>query len=138
MARKYWSLADYSIVRKMYTGYASTVYQATCKRTLEQVALKVYHMENLCELNHFQVYREIRLHSALQHQNIIQLYCSFQEGNDVVMVQEYAEGGDLYRLLHRNGGRLAERQAVEMVLHPFLLALHYLHTHGIMHRDIKP
>jgi hypothetical protein len=27
MGRKYWSLADYSIVRKMYTGYASTVYQ---------------------------------------------------------------------------------------------------------------
>ncbi len=52
-------------------------------------------------------------------------------------MQEYAEGGDLYRLLHRNGGRLSERQAVEMVLHPFLLALHYLHTRGIMHRDVK-
>ena len=56
---------------------------------------------------------------------------------DVVLVQEYAEGGDLYRLLHRNGGRLSERQAVEMVLHPFLLALHYQHTRGIMHRDVK-
>lgn len=112
--------------------------QATCRKSLEQVALKVYHMENLCELNHYQVYREIRVHSGLQHQNIIQLYCSFQEGNDVVLVQEYAEGGDLYRLLHKNGGRLSERQAVEMVLHPFLLSLHYLHTHGIMHRDIKP
>ena len=52
----------------------------------------------------------------------------------MVLVQEYAEGGDLYRLLHRNGGRLSERQAVEMVLHPFLLSLHYLHTRGIMHR----
>lgn len=61
----------------------------------------------------------------------------WQEGMDVVLVQEYAEGGDLYRLLHRNGGRLSERQAVEMVLHPFLLALHYLHTRGIMHRDVK-
>ena len=27
MARKSWSLSDYSVVRKMYTGYASTVYQ---------------------------------------------------------------------------------------------------------------
>ncbi len=52
--------------------------QATCKRSLEQVALKVYHMENLCELNHYQVYREIRVHSALSHQHIIQLYCAFQ------------------------------------------------------------
>ena len=47
-----------------------------------------------------------------------------------MLVQEYAEGGDLYRLLHKNGGRLSERQAVEMVLHPFLLSLHYLHTRG--------
>jgi len=28
-----------------------------------------------------------------------------QEGNDIVLVQEYAEGGDLYRLLYKNGGR---------------------------------
>ncbi|GLC41888.1 hypothetical protein PLESTF_000096600 [Pleodorina starrii] len=138
MQRKSWSLADYNIIRKMYTGYASTVYQAMCKKSLEMVALKVYHMQSLCELNHYQVFREIRVHSSLQHQNIIHLYAAFQEGTDVVLVQEYAEGGDLYRLLHKNGGRLSERQAVEMVLHPFLLALHYLHTRGIMHRDIKP
>ncbi|GIL69430.1 hypothetical protein Vretimale_13537 [Volvox reticuliferus] len=138
MQRKNWSLVDYNIVRKMYTGYASTVYQAMCKKSLEMVALKVYHMQNLCELNHYQVFREVRVHSSLQHENVIHLYAAFQEGTDVILVQEYAEGGDLYRLLHKNGGRLSERQAVEMVLHPFLLALHYLHTRGIMHRDIKP
>jgi len=138
MARKHWSLSDYSIVRKLYKGYASTVYQATCKKSLEQVALKIYHMQNLCELNHYQVFREVRVHASLQHQNIITIYCTFQEGNDIVLVQEYAEGGDLYRLLYKNGGRLSERQAVEMVLAPFLLAMHYLHTRGIMHRDIKP
>ncbi|PNH09977.1 Serine/threonine-protein kinase Aurora-3, partial [Tetrabaena socialis] len=133
MQRKYWSLADYNIIRKMYTGYASTVYQAMCKKSLEMVALKVYHMSNLCELNHYQVFREVRVHSSLQHQHVIHLFAAFQEGTDVVLVQEYAEGGDLYRLLHKNGGRLSERQAVEMVLHPFLLALHYLHMRGIMH-----
>ena len=45
---------------------------------MEQVALKVYHMENLCELNHYQVYREVRVHSSLQHQNIIHLFAAFQ------------------------------------------------------------
>lgn len=138
MQRRNWSLADYTVIRKMYTGYASSVYQAQCNYSGEMVALKVYHLESLCELNHYQVLREIRVHAGLHHQNIIHLFTSFQEGNDVVLVQEYAENGDLYRLLHKNGGRLAERQAVEMVLAPFLHALHYLHTRGIMHRDIKP
>lgn len=35
---------------------------------------------------------------------------------------------------HRYGGRLPERQAVEMVLQPFLTVLHYLHQQGILHR----
>lgn len=138
MQRRLWSLADFTVVRKMYTGYASSVYQARCNYSGDTVALKVYHLESLCELNHYQVLREIRVHASLHHQNIIHLYASFQEANDIILVQEYAENGDLYRLLHKNGGRLAERQAVEMVLAPFLHALHYLHTHGIMHRDVKP
>lgn len=52
--------------------------QAMCKKSLEMVALKVYHMENLCELNHYQVFREIRVHQSLQHQNIVHLFASFQ------------------------------------------------------------
>lgn len=46
-----------------------------------------------------------------------------QEGDFVVMVQEYAGGGDLFRLLQKYGGRLSERQAVALVLDPFLRAL---------------
>lgn len=34
MARKHWCLSDYSIVRKLYTGYASTVYQVRQGRAL--------------------------------------------------------------------------------------------------------
>ncbi len=41
----------------------------------------------------------------------------------MVMVQEYADGGDLFALLHKYGGRLSERIAVQMVLDPFLRVL---------------
>ncbi len=46
----------------------------------------------------------------------------------MIIVQEFAEGGDLLRYMYKAGGRLSERQAVEMVLQPFLAALQYLHT----------
>jgi hypothetical protein len=46
-----------------------------------------------------------------------------QEGEFVVMVQEYADGGDLFSLLQKYGGRLHERAAVSLVLEPFLRAL---------------
>jgi hypothetical protein len=42
----------------------------------------------------------------------------------VVMVEEYADGGDLFSLLQKYGGRLSERAAVQTVLDPFLRVLH--------------
>eukprot|EP00195_Chlamydomonas_chlamydogama_P005012 CAMPEP_0202904904 /NCGR_PEP_ID=MMETSP1392-20130828/31716_1 /ASSEMBLY_ACC=CAM_ASM_000868 /TAXON_ID=225041 /ORGANISM="Chlamydomonas chlamydogama, Strain SAG 11-48b" /LENGTH=588 /DNA_ID=CAMNT_0049592773 /DNA_START=178 /DNA_END=1944 /DNA_ORIENTATION=- len=138
MARPVWCLKDYAIVEKMYTGYASTVYKAWCKHSGETVCLKAYNMSSLCELNRFQIYREVKLHSSMQHENIISLYGAFQQGDQVVLVQEYADSGDLFLLLHRYGGKLPERTAVELVLYPFLLVLNYLHQNCIVHRDIKP
>eukprot|EP00798_Chlamydomonas_sp_ICE-L_P009633 gene9633-7547_t len=138
MARKKWCLDDYHVKDKMYTGYASTVYSALCKHSNEIVCLKAYKMDQLCELNKFQIYREIELHSSLKHEHVIALYGAFQEGSRVVLVQEFAEAGDLFTLLHRYGGRLPERTAVEMVLHPFLMVLQYLNMECVAHRDIKP
>lgn len=138
MHRQFWSLADYTIIEKMYTGYASVVYKGLCKSSGVVVCLKVYKLSNLCELNRFQVYREVRLHASLQHENVVQLYAAFQQDNHVILVQEFAGGGDLFRLLQRYGGKLPERVCVELVLQPFLFVLHYLHQNGIVHRDLKP
>lgn len=43
--------------------------------------LQAYNMSNLCELNRFQIYREVKLHSSLRHENIISLYAAFQQGD---------------------------------------------------------
>ena len=100
--------------------------------------LKSYTLSAICELYQHQIFREVRLHASLQHENIVKLFAAFKEGDRVVMVQEYADGGDLFSLLQRHGGRLSEKVAVQMVLEPFLRVLNYLHTRSIAHRDIKP
>ncbi|KAL6750645.1 kinase-like domain-containing protein [Haematococcus lacustris] len=138
MRRPMWSVADFKLSKKLHQGYASDVYFARCRRTLELVVLKVYRLADQCDLQRVQLYREIRVHSRLQHQNIVQFYAAFLEANCVIIVQEYAAEGDLLRYMYKTGGRLTERQAVGLVLQPFLSALLYLHTQGIIHRDIKP
>ncbi|KAL6755432.1 kinase-like domain-containing protein [Haematococcus lacustris] len=138
MRRPAWSVGDFKLIKKLHQGYASDVYFARCRRTLELVVLKVYRLADQCDLQRVQLYREIRVHSRLQHQNIVQFYAAFLESNCVIIVQEYAAGGDLLRYMYKTGGRLTERQAVSLVLQPFLSALLYLHTEGIIHRDIKP
>ncbi|KAG2449847.1 hypothetical protein HYH02_005370 [Chlamydomonas schloesseri] len=138
MRRPRWSLDDYQLLKQLHRGYASDVYQARCKVSGEMVALKVYKLAEQGDIQRMQLYREIKLHAGLRHSNVVQYYACFLEQNRVVLVTEFCTGGDLLRIMYKCGGRLFERQAVNMVLQPFLTALHYLHTQGIVHRDIKP
>ncbi len=70
--------------------------------TLQLLHMQAYNMANLCELNRFQIYREVKLHSSLQHENIIQLFAAFQEGDQVRLARDgvmawwlYAVSSDL-------------------------------------------
>lgn len=64
---------QFHLVKNIGSGYASSVYLASDKTTGNQVALKQYHKNKLSELNMFQVAREIKIHSILNHENILQL-----------------------------------------------------------------
>lgn len=44
----------------------------------EVMAVKIYNLKALGELNKVQLIREIRLHGNFTHRNIIELYVSFQ------------------------------------------------------------
>jgi len=60
-----------------------------------------YHSVPLSCAPPLQIFREVKLHSALSHEHVVKLYGAFQEGDQVVLVQEYADCGDLLCLLHR-------------------------------------
>jgi serine/threonine protein kinase len=61
------------VAKKLGGGYASTVHLAIDKATGTQLAIKVYHRCKLSQLNNYQVQREIRIHSCLDHKNVLQL-----------------------------------------------------------------
>ena len=74
---------------------------------------------------------------ALKHAHAAYLP-HLQEGDTLVLVLEYVRGGPLDRARRKLGGRMTEQQAVQLVVSPLLRTLHYLHSQGIIHRDIKP
>lgn len=84
-----------------------------------------------------QIEREIRIHTSLDHENIIKLYAAFEDRKVVCLVLENAEGGDLFERL-RTGGQLTEVQALQGIIEPLLRALSHLHEHSLVHRDVKP
>lgn len=138
MRRDNYQLEDFIIHRDLGTGHVSVVYLVEDKLTGVVCALKAYRKKKLTPLNRRQVCREIAIHSGLQHENVIELYCAFEDEYCYYLVLEYAARGDLFSELKRRGGQLNEKIVVKFVLHPFLSVLAFLHSKGIVHRDIKP
>lgn len=72
---------------------------------------------------------------ATRHPNIVRLYDSFETSRHLVFVMELCAGGDLLTYVRRRGS-LGEPLAREL-FRQIAAAIHYCHSKGIVHRDIK-
>ncbi|GAB1285095.1 Serine/threonine-protein kinase 36 [Apodemus speciosus] len=79
--------------------------------------------------------REIEIMRGLWHPNIVHMLDSFETDKEVVVVTDYAEG-ELFQILE-DDGKLPEDQ-VQAIAAQLVSALYYLHSHRILHRDMKP
>ncbi|EAA03024.4 AGAP012519-PA, partial [Anopheles gambiae str. PEST] len=77
---------------------------------------------------------ECEIQRNLKHPNIIRMLDSFETHNEIVVVTEYAKT-DLHSLLR--AGSL-EEQKTQRITFNLVSALYYLHSHRILHRDLKP
>jgi serine/threonine protein kinase len=67
---------------------------------------------------------------------LVHLLCSFQTSERVIFVMDYVSGGDLAYHFERLG-QFSEEET-RFVGAELMLALDFLHTHGVIYRDLKP
>ena len=79
--------------------------------------------------------RELDIMRTMNHPSIIKLHEVFENDGHIYLVCDYLEGGELFSYL-KSKGVYNERNAVT-VIRKLLQALEYIHTKGIIHRDIK-
>lgn len=83
--------------------------------------------------------KEVRLHAALNHANIVKVYHLEEDGpsREQYLICEYVDGGSLADHLLQARGPLPEQEALRITL-DICDALEELERKGIVHRDIKP
>ncbi|XP_033833711.1 serine/threonine-protein kinase 36 [Periophthalmus magnuspinnatus] len=126
---------SYHVLELAGEGSYGRVYKGRKKYSGQVVALKFMPKVGRSEKELRNLKREIEIMRDLQHPNIVQLFDSFETATEVVVVTEYAEG-QLFQILEDDGS-LPECQVREIACQ-LVSALYYLHSHRILHRDMKP
>ena len=75
--------------------------------------------------------------ARLDHPNVVRFYSTEQDGQLSFIVMDYVPGSTLQRRIAQAGGPLPLPE-VTALLHQIGSALHYAHSLGFIHRDIKP
>ena len=123
----------YKILDKLGSGSFGKVFLAQNKYTKEKVAMKEIKKANKDLLSDGEIKDEIDILKSLDHPDIVRIIESFNTKDSYVLVTEYCEGGELYDQV-RN--QLSETQ-IAVIFKQLLSGLAYLHSHNIVHRDLK-
>ncbi|NXX21189.1 STK36 kinase, partial [Podargus strigoides] len=128
-------MEKYHVLEMIGEGSFGRVYKGRRKHSAQVVALKFIPKVGRSEKELKNLQREIEIMRGLHHPNIIQMLDSFETDKEVVVVTDYAEG-ELFQILEDDGS-LPEDQ-VQTIAAQLVSALYYLHSHRILHRDMKP
>ncbi|XP_058388994.1 serine/threonine-protein kinase 36 isoform X3 [Diceros bicornis minor] len=128
-------MEKYHVLEMIGEGSFGRVYKGRRKYSAQVVALKFIPKLGRSEKELRNLQREIEIMRGLRHPNIVHMLDSFETDKEVVVVTDYAEG-ELFQILE-DDGKLPEEQ-VQAIAAQLVSALYYLHSHRILHRDMKP
>jgi serine/threonine-protein kinase NIM1 len=126
----------YKLGKQLGKGTFGKVYQGIHKLSGLKVAVKAIEKSYMQdERTRKKVLQEVYIMNKIHDKNVIRLLELFESPKHLMIVLEYAGGGDLLQLL-RTRGRLSEQEA-RPIFKQVIDAVMACHKEDIIHRDIK-
>ncbi|XP_051019590.1 serine/threonine-protein kinase 32A isoform X2 [Acomys russatus] len=127
----------FEILRAIGKGSFGKVCIVQKNDTKKMYAMKYMNKQKCVERNEVRnVFKELQIMQGLEHPFLVNLWYSFQDEEDMFMVVDLLLGGDLRYHLQQNVH--FQEDTVKLFICELALALDYLQSQRIIHRDMKP
>ena len=132
---------NYEKIRIVGRGTFGTVWLVRHHATGKQFIRKEVSMANMPRHEQKATMQEVEVLKRLQHPHIVAYVDSYRDGDNLCILMEYANDGDLASRIaakKRAGAHFSETEVLT-ILHQAASALACCHhTHKLLHRDLKP
>ncbi|KAJ0966313.1 hypothetical protein J5N97_027451 [Dioscorea zingiberensis] len=131
------SIDDFEIIKPISRGAFGRVFLARKRTTGDLFAIKVLKKLDMLRKNDIErILAERNILITVRNPFVVRFFYSFASRDNLYLVMEYLNGGDLYSLLRKVG--CLDEEVARVYIAELVLGLEYLHSLGIIHRDLKP
>jgi calcium-dependent protein kinase len=127
----------YEVLETIGTGSFAEVKKVCLKNNPETIrAMKIIPRKYLLKgINDVNLSEEIFILKNLDHPNIIKLYEFYFDYENIYLISEYCDQGDLLTKIEKLG--TMNQIVVKFIMNQVFNAIAYLHSRGVLHGDIK-
>ncbi|KAG9150053.1 hypothetical protein Leryth_023078 [Lithospermum erythrorhizon] len=131
-------LDGYEVIEQIGRGAFGAAFLVLHKDEQKKYVLKKIPVAKQSEKFKRTAHQEMSLIAKLNHPYIVEFKDAWvDKGSYICIVTSYCEGGDMGDLLRKSRGAFFPEEKICKWLTQLLLAVDYLHSHRVLHRDLK-
>lgn len=127
----------YELIKELGEGAFGRVIKVRHRKTNEFRAMKIISKKCLADgVDASEIENEINILKSLDHPHVIKVYEYYEYKENLYIVNELCEDGDLFQKIKALG--LFKESLALKVIQQVIAAVKYLHSENICHGDLKP